>query len=81
MDKDKDILIKIDVKETGQIVIDTEEEYIPTEIAQRILDEVLTKFTKLNNYCLIKERRRWMFIAFAEIALNLLLLLKLKGVI
>ena len=84
MDKGKDVVIQIDMKETGQVVINTEEEHIPTEIAQKILDEVLAKFIKLNDCSysyLKKERKRWMFIAFTEVGIILLLLLKLKGVI
>jgi len=76
-------------QDNGRVVIDTKAPFIPTEVAQTILDESIKMVMHMKEpeeehrfkMFLIHERKRWMTIAFLEVGFILFLILKLKGVI
>lgn len=82
--------IALDQTKEGRWIIKTEQDYIPTEIAQTILDQVIAKVitekitpeAKEHIVQLIIERNKWRFSAFVGFfALLVVTICKLLGVI
>ena len=81
--------INVGVREDGRVFIDTKEEYIPTKIAQEILDKVVGKLVldgcdkALIARCKdkTKEAKMWKYIAYGQLIITVILyiLLKMKG--
>lgn len=86
---EKDIVIGIGIEKDGRVVLQTKEETIPTEIVQRVLDEVIGKIIHLNsdkvlNEALAEKTREcniWRWIAILQLGIFIICILRAKGVI
>lgn len=83
--------INVGVREDGRVFIDTKEEYIPTKIAQEIMDKVISQLVfdgcdkALIERCKekTKEAKMWKYIAYGQLIITVIIyiLLKVKGVL
>lgn len=83
--------INVGVRDDGRVFIDTKEEFIPTKIAQEIMDKVISQLVfdgcdkALIERCKekTKETRIWKCIAYGQLILVIIIfiLLKIKGVL
>lgn len=86
------VAIEVDVNDEGRIEIKTDEELIPTTVAQQILDQVVAKVTKVKMHNIddalvmrIAEAesklRLWKIITACACVMTIIALLKVKGII
>lgn len=83
MTKEKEIRIGLDITKKGQIVIDTELEEIPTEVAQKILDEVLSMVITAERHRddFKEDARPWKILSIGQLIIIIIAILKAKGVL
>ena len=85
----KDIVVGVGVEKNGHVIIQTEEEMLPTEVMQQILDNVIAKIIHMNgDKSLInelaeknRECNTWRWIAILQLGIFVICILKAKGVI
>jgi len=77
---DKEIIVCLGVEKNGHIVVQTEEEELPVEVVQQVMNEVIHRIVQLN-IGTKKELKIWRLIAILATAMMFLILLKTKGIL
>ena len=83
-EENKKVYISMGVTSEGDLKIITEEETLPVEVIDVLLNKIQKETLKhvsttIDYYK--KERRNWMFISFGLLLFTVYLLLKIKGVL